>query len=285
MRLVPKAFWLCLLIVNVSADDPVSSGATPPIPGANGWKYSEIRRVPAAEARQGVAADSDFLYVISNHSLGKYRKEDGARAGGWECPQGEPLTHLNAGIVHQRRLYCAHSNYPELPQVSSIEIWDTAKMKHAGTHSFGRADGSLTWLDRRNGRWIACFAHYGTRGGVPGHGPEWTRIVELDDEWRETGGWVLPASLIARLGVRGFSSSGGAFGPGGFLFITGHDNPELYVLAIPEAGAALKWTATIPITAQGQAFGWDPRELDVLYTISKNTREVIVGRVQSPERK
>ncbi len=250
----------------------------PPAVGANGWKYEDIRRIPAPEARQGVCSDNDFLYIISNYTLGKYRKDPVERVATWSCPEGDPLTHLNAGIVYQGKLYCAHSNYPGVPNLSSVEIWDTANLKHVGTHSFGRADGSLTWVERRNNRWIVCFVHYGKRGGE-GHGPEWTRLVEYDDEWRETGGWAFPNNLMARLGVRGYACSGGAFGPGGYLFVTGHDNPELYVLEIPDAGPTLKWVATIPVTAQGQAFGWDPRDPNILYSLSKQGREVLVGRV------
>ena len=249
------------------------------MPGADGWKYVDIRRLPAPEARQGVASDDEFLYIISNHALGKYRKDSGVRVASWECPEGEPLTHLNAGIVYQGRLYCAHSNYPGVPNLSSVEIWDTATLQHVGSHSFGRADGSFTWLDRRNGRWIACFAHYTGKGAEPGMGAEWTRLVEFDDEWRQTGGWAFPNDLLRKLAVRGFSVSGGAFGPEGLLYTTGHDDAALYVLAMPEAGPTLKWVATIPITAQGQAFNWDARDPGVLYSISKSAREVLIGRV------
>lgn len=278
MKSSSLALVLAGLTLSVTAAEPVRPAA-PAIPLAGGWQYADIRRIPAPEARQGVAADDEFLYVISNHALGKYRKDTGARVTGWECPLGEPLTHLNAGIVYEGRLYCAHSNYPGVPNLSSVEIWDTATMRHIGSHSFGRADGSFTWLDRRNGRWIACFVHYGNKGAEPGRGPGWTRVVEFDDEWRQTGGWVFPDDLMQKLAARGFSVSGGAYGPDGFLFVTGHDNTALYVLAMPKAGPTLKWVATIPISAQGQAFSWDPREPSLLYTLSKASREVIIGRV------
>ena len=271
---------LCLLCVVACATEPTVTVPLLPATTNNGWRYIETRRFPAPEARQGVAADDKFLYVIANHALGKYRKDTGERVAGWECPKGEPLTHLNAGIIHKRRLYCAHSNFPGVPMLSSVEIWDTATMKHVGSHSFGRTDGSLTWIDRRNGRWIACFVHYGGKGGEPGRSPEWTRLVEFDDEWRQTGGWAFPADLMVQLGARGFSVSGGAFGPGGLLYVTGHDDTALYVLAMPDAGPTLNWIATIPITAQGQAFAWDPRDRTALYTLSKQGREVIVGRLE-----
>lgn len=273
-----KLLLLVLFVVPLGAADPAAPSAQS-VPPAGGWAYADIRRIPAPEARQGVAADGEFLYVISNHAIGKYRKDTGVRVAGWECPEGRPLTHLNAGIVHEGRLYCAHSNYPGVPNLSSVEIWDTATLQHVGSHSFGRADGSFTWLDRRNGRWIACFAHYTGKGAEPGRGAEWTRLVEFDDEWRQTGSWALPGDLLQKLAVHGFSVSGGAFGPGGFLYVTGHDDTALYVLAMPAAGPTLKWVATIPISAQGQAFSWDPRDPSLLYTISKAGREVIVGRL------
>lgn len=282
MKLYSFLSLLSVLSLVVGAAESVAPAAAPVNPSAGGWRYADIRKIAAPEARQGVAADNDFLYIISNHALGKYGKTSGQRVAGWECPEGQPLTHLNAGIVYQGRLYCAHSNYPGVPMFSSVEIWDAATMKHVGSHSFGRTDGSLTWIDRRNGRWVACFVHYGKKGGEPGRGPEWTRLVEFDDEWRQTGGWVLPANLVAKLGVRGYSCSGGAFGPGGHLFVTGHDEPELYVLAMPEAGPILQWIATIPISAQGQAFAWDPRDAELFYSLSKQGREVLVGRVQAP---
>ena len=278
MKLSSLLLMLGLISSVVSGEEPAAS-APPAMPTAGGWHYADIRRIPAPEARQGVAVDEEFLYIISNHALGKYRKDTGVRVASWECPPGEPLTHLNAGIVHEGRLYCAHSNYPGVPNLSSVEIWDTATLRHVGSHSFGRADGSFTWLDRRNGHWVACFAHYTGKGAEPGRGAEWTRLVEFDDEWRQTGGWAFPNDLMQKLAVRGFSVSGGAYGPGGYLFVTGHDDTALYVLTMPEAGPILKWVATLPISAQGQAFSWDPRDPGLLYTLSKAGREVIIGRV------
>jgi hypothetical protein len=251
-------------------------------PGANGWRYTELRRFPAAEAGQGVAVDAEYFYAINNATLGKYRKTTGERVAVWDGGRNGPWIHLNAGLVHGRRLWAAHSNYPAVPMQSSVEIFDLATLRPAGSHSFGRTDGSLTWIDRREGRWIACFFHYGKRGGEPGKGPEWTYLAEFDDAWRRLRGWTLPADLVAAVGGRGYSLSGGAIGPGGFLFVTGHDEPELYVLEFPVAGAALRWVATIPIPAEGQAFAWDPAAPGMLYAILKRKREVIVGRVDVP---
>ena len=51
---------------------------------------------------------------------------------------------------------------------------------------------------------------------------------------------------------------------------------------MPEAASTLKWIATVPITAGGQAFCWDPQQPDTLYTLLKRTHEVILARICRP---
>jgi outer membrane protein assembly factor BamB len=239
------------------------------------WKHEELRRFPAAEANQGVAVDGEFFYAITNKAIGKYRKDTGEKVAGWGAAKDEPFIHLNAGFVHEGKLYCAHSNFPRTPMVSSVEMWDVTTMKHIGRHDFGRYVGSLTWLDRRGDGWIACFVHYRKNGGEAGRGPEETRIVQFDNAWKELAKWSLPEALIKKFGD--YSSSGGGFGPDGKLFITGHDAKELYVLEFPKSGSVMEWTGTVAISAEGQAFSWDKD--GVLYSIARKTKEVIVSKV------
>ena len=42
-----------------------------------------VRRLPAQEARQGVAVDERHLYAITNSKIGKYDKATGAKVGEW----------------------------------------------------------------------------------------------------------------------------------------------------------------------------------------------------------
>jgi hypothetical protein len=251
-------------------------------PPMAGWTYEEVRRFKAPEAGQGVAVDRDFFYAINNHTIGKYRKDTGERVALWEGGNGGEIIHLNAGIIFDGRLHGVHSNYPGVPMLSSLELFDVATLKPIGSHSFGRMDGSFTWLDRRDNRWIACFVHYGNKGAEPNRDSAWTQIIEFDDQWRRTAGWALPPDLIERFGGRGYSASGGAFGPGGHLYLTGHDNTEIYVVDFPKAGSTMKWIATIAFPSEGQAFCWDPVNAGVLYSVLKRTKEVIVGRVGIP---
>lgn len=236
----------------------------------------------AVEARQGVAVDDRNVYVISNHAIGKYDKVSFQKVGEWSCPEGEPLIHLNAGIVLGGKLYCPHSNYPGVPMTSSVEIWDTETLEHVGSHSFGIMQGSLTWIDQRDGHWYACFAHYSNRAREPNRDPSWTSVVRFDQEWRRLESWVFPQVMIEEFGE--YSSSGGAFGPDGRLYVTGHDHKKLYALEFPTAGSALKYLGFVEISAEGQAFCFDRDEDWKLYSILKAEREVIVSRLVNKDR-
>lgn len=242
-------------------------------PAAPIWTSTELRRIPAPEATQGVAVDATHFYAIANTEIGKYRKADGSRVAGWKGDPHGPIKHLNAGIVLDGRLYCAHSNFPSLPEESSLEIFDTATMAHLERHAIEHPPGSLTWIVRRNGGWFACFAHYAKSSD-----PALSRVARLDEHWQVLQAWAFPADLIAHFA--GSSSSGGDFGPDGHLYVTGHDARELYVLDLPPAGKEAIWRDTIPLSTAGQAFAWDPTAPSLLYSIERRTREVVVSKIE-----
>jgi hypothetical protein len=236
-------------------------------------QHHELKRFKAEEAHQGVAVDDSYFYAITNAAIGKYRKDNGERAGGWKEAKGGRLKHLNAGLVLDGKLYCAHSNYPEMPMKSSVEIWDAKALQHLESMDLTDAEGSLTWVDRREGRWDAGYAQYAKTGD-----PAKTRIVTFDAQWKKLGELTFPAEVVAKFGKN--SSSGGSFGPDGHLFITGHDAQELYVLDLPAKGDTLILKDAFPISAHGQAFAWDRGEPGILYSIDRKTSEVIVSRLQ-----
>lgn len=258
-----RLIFLILIMPSLVAAEPVPD-----------WSHAEWRRFSAAEAHQGVAVDGVHFYAITNRAIGKYRKDTGERVAGWEDAKDGHLRHLNAGVVFDGRLYAAHSNFPDRPEQSSVEIWDTGRLKHVESHHFENPPGSLTWVDRRDGKWFACFAHYRKSSD-----PALTKLLSYDADWKPLDSWTFPAPLIERFA--GNSASGGSFGPGGNLFVTGHDARELYVLDVPEGGGELRWIATVAISAAGQAFAWDRsagREGE-LYSIQRKASEVIVSRV------
>jgi hypothetical protein len=242
------------------------------------WRSEELRRWPAPEANQAVAVDASHFYAIGNHVIGKYDKKTGKRVAEWACEKGRPLIHLNSGIIRDGILYCAHSKYPTVPMVSSIEMWDTRTLRHSGTHSFGIVDGSATWIDFRQNRWYVTFGHYASKAGEPNRDARYTSLVEFDLEWRRLQGWAYPEALTAKLGT--YTISGGTFGPDGRLFCTGHDNPEIYVLQFADGGGSLVLESSFAAPNPGQGIAWDPSEAGILYSIDSRKREIIVTSVK-----
>lgn len=79
------------------------------------------------------------------------------------------------------------------------------------------------------------------------------------------------------------STSGGAWGDDGLLYVTGHDRPELYALRPPKAGSVLELVATIPIPFEGQAIDWDPKQKRLLWGISRKDRKAIAVTIPGVE--
>lgn len=228
----------------------------------------------APEADQGAASDGKFFYAVDNSVIAKYALKDGARVGGWEGPAKGLVRHLNSCFAEKARLYCANSNYSLTPMGSSVEIFDTKTMTHADSRSLGLTEeGSLVWFDRYKDGWLASFAHYDGNGGLPYKDHRYSSVVTYDGEWRRTGGWLFPDSALARMAPH--AASGGAIGPDGFLYVMGHDRPEMYVLGKPVMGPTLIHIATIAVEAEGQAFAFAPDGSRRVYAVSREGGKVI----------
>jgi hypothetical protein len=236
-----------------------------------------IRRHAAPEASQAVAVDARFFYAIGNAEIGKYDKKTGRRVGGFRGQKGGRVAHLNSGIVVGWTLFCAHSNYPDTPMVSSIEVFETGGMTHVRTIPLPGGHGSATWVEHAEGEWWVTFAHYAGKGGEAGKGPEATTLVQFDRGWRLVRAWSFPEQIVARWD--GMSSSGGTWaGTRGLLYTTGHHAPELYLLDVPPSGRELTLRDIIPIESEGQGIALD-REERLLYSIQRRTREVLVSEL------
>ncbi|MFB6097537.1 MAG: hypothetical protein ABEK84_00165, partial [Salinibacter sp.] len=111
---------LAFLLMGASAGRP--AGAQQPRRFVKGGQFS------APEAFQAVAVDDEYVYAIDSHAIGKYDKTTGKRVDRWTAAEEGPIHHLNSGVVIDDTLYCAHSNFPEVPMVSSIELWDVETM-------------------------------------------------------------------------------------------------------------------------------------------------------------
>ncbi|WGL16499.1 hypothetical protein PVT68_17265 [Microbulbifer bruguierae] len=237
------------------------------------------------DARQGVAVDRNHFYAINNFRITKHDKTSGEAILQWDgISDAGPLVHLDSGVVWNGKLYAAHSNYPAWPMASSVEIWDTNTLEHVGSHSFGIDLGSFTWLDRWQGFWWGGFGNYDKvqRGQDHPYGQTInTQVVKMDDDFRVLQRWTLPASILERIAP--MSNSGGSWGADGYLYLTGHDHPEIYVVQLPEQGAALQWVSTVLAPEiHGQGLAWDRSgPANTLWGIRKRDRKVF--RMQMPE--
>jgi hypothetical protein len=238
------------------------------------------KKIQVAEAKQAVAVDKDHFYVINNSTIQKYRKTDAKLVLSWDGSQ-KGITHLNSGVVIKGKLYCANSNYPEIPMASSVEIFDVKSLKHIGNHSFGiNNHGSLTWIDQQDGFWYIGFAHYGGKDASEGRDVRWTSVAKYSQDWKEVESWVFPRNIIALFTPK--SNSGGAFGKDGLLYMTGHDRPEIYVMRIPTQGFILEHIRTIPVAIHGQGIAVDHSVKDklLIYGVNRAERTVVVEDIK-----
>lgn len=206
-----------------------------------GWKSA--REWPAPEAKQAAAADESFLYAITNTLVAKYDRKTGKRVA---VSTGDKAEHLNSGFLWDGRIYCAHSNFPMLPEQSKLMVLDPDTMRLSTFKDFGNAGGSLTWAVRHEGHWWCNFAHYGAANSQ-------TFLVKYDDSWRELGRWTYPLEIFREL--HDYSFSGGLWRDGSLL-VTGHDDPVLFRFQLREG--QLQLIEKLPIPFTGQGFAEDP---------------------------
>ena len=231
----------------------------------------ELHRFEIPEAHQAVAVDANSFYAISNRSIGQYEKSSGKGQAKWNAPEGSPIRHLNSGVVVNGRLYCANSNWPQAPLKNSIEIFATDNFRHLERKDFPETEGAINWIDRHQGAWWIVFAFYGEEH------VRRTRLVRYDDEWKITGTWSFPETVVQRFLPN--SNSGGGFGPNGRLYVTGHDHAELYALEIPKTGSQLKHVETIQAPIAGQGIAWDRSDIGTLYGIIRKRKSVVAMRL------
>ncbi|MDP1930805.1 MAG: hypothetical protein Q8L60_05050 [Gammaproteobacteria bacterium] len=245
----------------------------------HGLFATELKRWHILEANQGVAVDAEHFYGIGNHALVKHRKDTGERVAEWFGPRNGSIIHLNSGWLDGDRLVLSHSNFPQLPMASSLEVYDARTLQPQESTSLGMRLGSLTWAVRHDGFWWACYANYNDGGSMPGFDQRWTHVAKFDDNWQELQSWLFPPQVIATWGDS--ACSGGDWGDDGLLYVTGHDAPELHVLRLPRQGVTLEYVTTIDVPFEGQSWAWDrsARGERVIYGISRARQEVIAARI------
>ena len=285
---------LSLPLARAQSSTPQCTANSPNGTTFNGTATSEqqlnstlVRKLPSDTANQGVAVDANYFYAIDDYAITKHSRPNGTAVSLWQGDDDGAIIHLDGGVVINGTLYAPHSNYPNSPITSSVEMWDVESMEHIGSHSFGKYRGSLTWIDQSplTGVWYGTFANYDRvqPGQMVPYGLTMnTQLVEFVDaeRWEVRRSWIFPDAMLE--GFSPMSNSGGSFGSDGWLYITGHDASEVYVIGLPSAGSIVTWVATISAPEiAGQGIAWDRSngtgagEMRTLYGISRESSEVV----------
>lgn len=223
-------------------------------------RWKKTGALPAAEAHQAAAVDEKHVYAITNKQVVRYDRETGKRLA---ASTGD-ANHLNSGFLWKGKLYCAHSNFPKIPEKSEIKVLDLETMILTTFKDFADFGGSLTWCVFHEDHWWCNFAKYGDHNAK-------TFLVKLDSEWREKGRWTYPPDVLAGIGKA--SLSGGLWREGSLLVID-HDHPVLYQVRLPKEGSVLEFVAKQPAPFPGQGIAHDPKT-GGLVGIDRGKKEVI----------
>ena len=111
-----------------------------------------------------------------------------------------------------------------------------------------------------------------------GKGTEWTTLVKFDGQWKELQTWFFPKEVVERMSP--MSNSGGSWGPDGYLYCTGHDRSEVYVMKIPDRGSVLELVETVSLPILGQGIAWDRSHPGFIYGICRKDNQVVVSRLK-----
>jgi hypothetical protein len=240
--------------------------------GVAGPVLEQVAEFAIPEANQGVGVDAGHFYAVDNYAIGKYDKKTGKLVKKWQGDKKGPILHLDSAMLMDGKLYAAHSNWPDWPMTSSVEVFDAEKMEHVASHSFGIQYGSLTWVDWHDGHWWMTFANY-DRLMAPNKTPYGhkanTLMVKFTKDFRPLEAWTLPRSILDKF--EDMSNSGGSWGPDGYLYLSGHDPAEIYRMRLPRAGSVLELVDVIPMNIRGQGIAWDRSQPGVIYGIIRAT--------------
>ena len=225
------------------------------------------------KVNQGVAVDAKYFYAISSIKIYKCDKSTGKIIATWQADKKNDafkhFKHMNSGTVVEGHLYCAHSRFGIDPNDNTIEIWNVEgeRLDHEKTIKLPRKYGSLTWIDRdRDHSWWMCYAVYGKDKNKN------TTLVKYQyrgGKFIEEQSWTFPEEVVRHWGK--MSCSGGSWGPDGYLYTTGHNQSEAYVLEVDKDNH-LKYVRTEKgVGFFGQAIAWDRFSKEpILWGIVKN---------------
>lgn len=242
-----------------------------PTPALETWATDEtpVKIVCVADSQdafQAAAVDAERLYAISNKRITSLDRTTRKAIQEWEAANDSLVKHLNSGVVFNGQLLCANSNWPKVPLINTIEIFDAVTLSPVEQKMFPEQEAAINWIDRYDNSWWIAFAYYGDQVHK-------TYLVRYDNDWNELGKWTFPKIVTDRFSPH--SNSGGSFRSNGDLYLTGHDHKEAYIVRVPVESKVLEYRKTVPIAMEGQGIAWDRQNSNHLYGISRKKRQII----------
>ena len=214
------------------------------LPLTQGYKQQSF--IPSIYAVQAAVADEQFAYAISNSKVAQYDRKTGELK---KLSTGD-AEHLNSGWIWKGKIYCAHSNFPKVPEKSDLRVYNPDTGKLTIHHSFTKSLGSLTWAirDPENKFWWCCFAYYQKDNSK-------TYLAKMDDEFKELQRWSFPEKVVSDWDNA--SASCGIWDGTTFL-VTHHHFKVLYRLKVPKEGDTLELLEALSSPFPGQGIAYDP---------------------------
>ena len=206
--------------------------------------YVQTRSFPSPHATQAAAVDGDRVYAVSNRTVAVYDRKTGLLM----AESVGPAEHLNSAFVKAGKVYCAHSNYPQKPDISDIRVYDPATNKLSIFKEFPNPPGSLVWAVDDGKKWWCCFAHYGIDNAK-------TVLIRYTHEFAEEQRWLFPKAVIDDFDA--MSASCGVW-DGNTLLVSHHHYFVLYRLHVPADGKELELIEALNCPFPGQGIATDP---------------------------
>jgi hypothetical protein len=255
---------LTLLLACSMAAEPKGSS----LELSNGWKATS--EMKSEYAVQAAAADGKYAYAVSSTHVARYDRTTGERLGLATTPDTK---HLNSAFVWKGKVYCAHSNYPKLPEASDIRVYDPAKDTLAVFHTFNEPVGSLVWCvrDPNDAAWWCCFAKYGKEKNAG------TLLLKMDDEFKELARWTFPKNVVDDWD--GMSASG-AIWDGDSLLVSHHHFKVLYRVRLPKQGTELEFVRAHRCPFPGQGIAADPQVKGGLVGIDRGKKAILFAELE-----
>src|SRR5215212_9975990 len=93
-----------LFLIGALACTPVAAQQPGSSPKPDQARFEEIARFKSEAARQGVAADADHFYSVTDLGIAKHEKKTGKLVAEWKGPKDGPIIHLDSGAIVDGKL-------------------------------------------------------------------------------------------------------------------------------------------------------------------------------------